>query len=158
MGKCTGTIQKMGPRILKKGRNPEKCTGTVTKRGMTMKNVPVQFLIKYKNIGYPNCLPEYEKKPQPSAAFFLLKNILFFFFFFLLSLFAPLNRIQHIEDTSDTHCQFFLPAFCALRAQFLCDTALPTWQFCLGTLALTAGILRPKIGGNKFPPLQFIPS
>ncbi len=43
MGKCTGTIQTMGPRTLKKGRNPEKCTGTVTKMGATMENVPVQF-------------------------------------------------------------------------------------------------------------------
>ncbi len=82
MGKCTGTIQKMGPCILKKGRNPEKCTGTVTKMGAAMENVPVQFFIKYKNIGYHNCLPEYENKPQPSAAiFFLLKNIFILFFF-----------------------------------------------------------------------------
>jgi hypothetical protein len=43
MGKCTGTIQKMGPHILKKGRDPEKCTGTVTKMGATIKNVPVHF-------------------------------------------------------------------------------------------------------------------
>ncbi len=70
MEKCTGTIQKMGPVILKKGRNPEKCTGTVTKMGTTMGNVPVKFFIKYKNIGYLNCLPEYDKKPQPSAAVF----------------------------------------------------------------------------------------
>jgi hypothetical protein len=55
MGKCTGTIQKMGPRILKKGRDLEKCTGTVTKMGATMENVPVQFFVKYKNIGYHNC-------------------------------------------------------------------------------------------------------
>jgi hypothetical protein len=139
MGKCTGTIQTMGPHILKKGRNPEKYFGTVTKMGATMENVPVQFFIKYENIGYHNCL-------------------FFFFFFFLLSLFAPLNGIQHIDDISDTHCQFFLPAFCAVQAQFLCDTALPTWQFCLGTLALTTGSLRLKIGRNKFQPLQFIPS
>ncbi len=30
---------------------------------------------------------------------------------------------------------------------FLCDTALPSWRFWLGTLALTTGSLRPKIGG-----------
>jgi hypothetical protein len=54
MGKCNGTIHKMGPRILKKGRNPEKCIGTVTKMGTTMENTPVQFSIKYKNIGYHN--------------------------------------------------------------------------------------------------------
>jgi hypothetical protein len=40
MGKCTGKIHKIGPRILKKGRDPEKCAGTVTKMGMTMENVP----------------------------------------------------------------------------------------------------------------------
>ena len=55
MGKCTGTIQTMGPCILKKGCDPEKCTGTVTKMGVTMENVPVQFFIKYKKIGYHNC-------------------------------------------------------------------------------------------------------
>jgi hypothetical protein len=60
----------MGPHVLKKGRNPEKCTGTVTKMGTLMENVPVQFFIKYKNIGYHNYLPEYEKKPQPSAVVF----------------------------------------------------------------------------------------
>jgi hypothetical protein len=43
MGKCTGTIHKIGPRILKKGRDPEKCTGTFTKMGTTMENVPVHF-------------------------------------------------------------------------------------------------------------------
>jgi hypothetical protein len=43
MEMCTSTIHKMGPRILKKGHNPEKCTGTVTKMGATMENVPVQF-------------------------------------------------------------------------------------------------------------------
>jgi hypothetical protein len=47
MGKCTGTIQTMGLRILKKGHDPEKCTGTVTKMGTTMENVPLQFFIKY---------------------------------------------------------------------------------------------------------------
>jgi hypothetical protein len=41
MGKCTGTIQTMGPCILKKGCNPDKSTGTVTKMGATMENVPV---------------------------------------------------------------------------------------------------------------------
>jgi hypothetical protein len=43
MGKCTDTIHKMGPRILKKGRDPEKCTSTFTKMGATMENVPVQL-------------------------------------------------------------------------------------------------------------------
>jgi hypothetical protein len=43
MGKCTGTIHKMGLCILKKGHNPENCTGTVTKMGATIENVPVQF-------------------------------------------------------------------------------------------------------------------
>ncbi len=62
----------MGLCILKKGRDPEKCTGTVIKMGATMENVPVQFYIKYENIGYHNCLPEYEKKPQPSAAVIFL--------------------------------------------------------------------------------------
>jgi hypothetical protein len=124
----------------------EKCTGTI-------------FFIRYENIGYHNCFPVYEKKHQPSAAVVFLNNNFFLSFsFFLQSLFAPLNGIQQLEDISDTHYQFFLPAFCALRAQFLCDTALLTWQFCLGTLALTTGSLRPKIGGNKFPPLHFIPS
>jgi hypothetical protein len=79
MGQCTGTIQKMGPLILKKGRDPEKCTGTVTKRGATMENVPVQLFIKYKNIGYHNCLPEYEKNLSHLLPFFY---IFFFFFFF----------------------------------------------------------------------------
>jgi hypothetical protein len=103
---------------------------------------------------------QYMRKHQPSAAVVFLNNNFFSFFFpfFLQSLFAPLNGIQQLEDISDTRYQFFLPAFCALRAQFLCDTALLTWQFCIGTLAFTTGSLRPKIGGNKFPPLQFIPS
>jgi hypothetical protein len=43
MGKCTGTIHKLGLRILKKGCDPEKCTGTVTKMSAAMENVPVQF-------------------------------------------------------------------------------------------------------------------
>ncbi len=116
MGKCAGTIQKIGPRILKKGRDPEKCTGTVTKRGATMENVPVQFFIKYKNIGYHNCLPEYEKKPQPSAAVFFFFT--FFFFFFLLSLFAPLNGIQH-KKTLLTHIvSFFYLPFVPYRHNF----------------------------------------
>jgi hypothetical protein len=90
--------------------------------------------------------------------FFFIK--FFYFYCFLLSLFAPLNGIQQLEATSDTHHHFFPPAFCALLAQVLCGTALPKWQFCLSTLALTTatGSLRPKIGRNKFPPLQFIPS
>jgi hypothetical protein len=55
MGKCTGTIHKIGPRILKEGRNPENCTGTVTKMGATMENVQVYiFFIKCENIGYHN--------------------------------------------------------------------------------------------------------
>jgi hypothetical protein len=66
-----------------------------------------------------------------------------FFSFFLLSLFVPLNGIQQLEDTCDTCYQFILPAFCTLWAQFLCGTALPTWQFCLGTLAIT---LAGKVG------------
>ena len=81
------------------------------------------------------------------AGFYLTKYF-FFFSFFLLSLFAPLNGIQQLEDTSDTQLSgsFYL-FFCALRAQFMCDTALPLWRFWLGTLALTTGSLRPIIGG-----------
>jgi len=64
----------------------------------------------------------------------LNKKIFLFFFFFLLSLFAPLNGIQQLEDISDTQLSgFFYLFFCALRAQFLCDTALPSWHFWLGT-------------------------
>jgi hypothetical protein len=137
----------------------KKFTSTVTKRGATIENVPVQFFIRYKNIGYHNCFPVYEKNISLLLLFFFLKTIFFLSFsFFLQSLFALLNGIQQLEDNSDTRYQFFLPAFCALQAQFLCHTALLTWQFCVGTLALNTGSLRPKIGGNKFPPLQFIPS
>jgi hypothetical protein len=80
--------------------------------------------------------------------FFYLTKYLSFFSFFLLSLFAPLNGIQQLEDISEKQLSgsFYLP-FCALRAQFLCDTALPSWCFWLGTLALTTGSLRPIIGG-----------
>jgi len=83
----------------------------------------------------------------------------FFFSFFLLSLFAPLNGIQQLEDTSDTQLDQVLSTclFCALRAQFLCDTALPLWRFWLGTLALTTGSLRPIIGGNIFPATSIHP-
>jgi len=51
--------------------------------------------------------------------FYLTKDFSFFLFsFFLLSLFAPLNGIQQLEDISDTQVSgsFYLP-FCALRAQ-----------------------------------------
>jgi hypothetical protein len=117
------------------------------------------YFIRDENIGYHNCFPVYEKNISLLLPLFSLTSIFSFFFsFFLQSLFAPLNVIQQLEDISDTRYQFFLPAFCALRAQFLCGTALLTWRFNLGTLALTTGSLRPKIGGNKFPPLQFIPS
>jgi len=41
------------------------------------------------------------RKPPPFAAgFYFTKD--FFFLFFLLSLFAPLNGIQQLEDISDT--------------------------------------------------------
>ena len=58
----------------------------------------------------------------------VLLNNFFLFLFFLLSLFAPLNGIQQLEDISDTWLSgsFYLPC-CALWAQFLCDTALPSW-------------------------------
>jgi hypothetical protein len=122
------------------------------------KNVPLQFFSRYKNIGYHNCFPVYEKNISLLLPCFPLKTIFIFLFsFFLQSLFAPLNGIQQLEDISDSRYQFFLPAFCALRAQFLCDTALLTWRFCLGTLALTTGSLRPKIGRNKFLPLNSFP-
>jgi hypothetical protein len=156
MRKCTGTIQKMGQQILEKGRDPEKCTDIVTKGAQQWKMYRYSFSLSTKTLAITTVF-QYMRKPQPSAAVFLLKNIFFLFFSFLLSLFAPLNGIQQLEDTSVTHYQLFLPAFCALRAQFLCDTALPIWQFHLGTLALTTGSLRLKIGGNKFPPIQFIP-
>ncbi len=125
----------------------EKCTGTF-------------FSLSSKTLANTTVFQYIWEKHQPSAAVFFLTNNFFlsFFLFFLQSLFAPLNGIQQLGDISDTRYQLFLPAFCALRAQFLCDTALLTWQFCLGTLALTTGSLRPKMGGNKFPPLQFIPS
>jgi len=42
----------------------------------------------------------------------LLNKKKLFFFFFLLSLFAPLNGIQQLEDISaDTRLSGFLPAF-----------------------------------------------
>ncbi len=135
----TGTIQTMVPRILKKGETLRNVLVQLPKWAQQWKMYQYNFSLSTKTLA-------------------ITTVFLFFFFFFLLSLFAPLNGIQHIEDTSDTHCQFFLPTFCALRAQFPCDTALPTWRFCLGTLALTTGSLRPKIGWNKFPPLQCIPS
>jgi hypothetical protein len=99
------------------------------------------------------------KKTYAILGRFLLNQIFFLFFFFLLSLFAPLNGIQQLEDTSDTQLSgsFYL-LFCALRAQFLCDTALPLWRFWLGTLALTTGSLRPINWRDMFPPLPFIPS
>ncbi len=97
-----------------------------------------------------------EKNLSHMVQVLLNKDFSFFlFFFFLLSLFAPLNGIQQLEDISDTRLSgfFYLP-FCAIRAQFLCDTALPTWHFWLGTLALTTGSLRPDsrldLNTNKF--------
>ncbi len=66
MEKCTGTIQK---------------TGTVTKRGATMKDVPVQFFTRYKNIGYHNCFPVYEKNISLLLPFFPLKTFFFLSFF-----------------------------------------------------------------------------
>jgi len=78
--------------------------------------------------------------------------------FFLLSLFAPLNGIQQLEDISDTWLSvFFYQPFCALWAQFLCDTALPSWHFWLGTLALPTWSLRPKIGGYTVPATSIHP-
>jgi len=100
-----------------------------------------------------------EHNPRENITFIMEKNLshmlpvllnkrFFFFSFFLLSLFAPLNGIQQLEDISDTRLSgFFYLLFCALRAQFLCATALPSWRFCLGTLALATRSLRPKIGG-----------
>ncbi len=89
--------------------------------------------------------------------FYLTKDFSFFLFF-LLSLFAPLNGIQQLEDISDTQLSgtFYLP-FYALRAQFTCDTALPSWRFWLGTLALNTGSLRPKIGGYTVPATSIHP-
>ena len=89
------------------------------------------------------------KKTYAILGRFLLNQIFFLFFFFLLSLFAPLNGIQQLEDTSDTQLSvfFYLPFLCLTGTIFLCDTALPSWRFWLGTLALTTGSLRPKIGG-----------
>ncbi len=67
----------------------------------------------------------------------LLNNIFIFLFLFLLSLFAPLNGIQQLEDTSDTHFSgsFYMPFFVPYGHNFLCDAALPSWRFWLGTLA-----------------------
>jgi len=88
----------------------------------------------------------------------VLLNNFFLFLFFLLNLFGPLNGIQQLEDISDTRLSgFFHLPFCALRAQFLCDTALPSWRFWLGTLDLTAGSLRPEIGGYTVPATSIHP-
>jgi len=88
----------------------------------------------------------------------LLNQRFFFFLFFLLSLFVPLNGIQQLEDVSDTQLSgsFYLP-FRALRAQIMCDTALPSWCFWLGTLALTTGSLSTKIGGYTVPATSIHP-
>jgi hypothetical protein len=104
---------------------------------------------------------EENKKPLPYVAGFYLTKSFFFFSFFLLSLFAPLNGIQQLEDTSDTQLlsgYFYLPFFVPYGHNFLCDTALPLWRFCLGTLALATGSLRPINWRDMFPPLPFIPS
>ncbi len=85
---------------------------------------------------------QYMRKTSAFWCHFLLN------FFFVLRLFVPLNTMQQLKDTCDTRYQFILPACCALRAQFLRGAALPAWQFCVGTLALTTGSLRSKIGGN----------
>ncbi len=76
------------------------------------------------------------RKPSARCCWFYL-TLFFSFSFFLLSLFAPLNGIQQLEDTSDTHHSgsFYLPFLCPMGTNFLCDTALPSWPFWLGTLA-----------------------
>jgi len=57
-------------------------------------------------------------------------------FFFLLSLFAPLNGIQQLEDISDTRfLGFFSTCFFVPYGHNFCVTALPSWRFWLGTLA-----------------------
>jgi len=75
-----------------------------------------------------------EKNLRHMRPVLLNKRFFSFFSFFLLSLFAPLNGIHKIFLTHDYQVFFFL-LFCALRAQFLCDTALPSWRFWLGTLS-----------------------
>ena len=64
-------------------------------------------------------------------------TMFFLFSFFLLSLFAPLNGIQQLEDISDTHLSgsFYLPFLYPTGTKILCDTALLSWRFWLGTLA-----------------------
>jgi hypothetical protein len=95
----------------------EKCTGTIFSLGT--KTLAITTVFQYMRKTSALCCHCF-----PKQQFFLS-----FFLFFLQSLFAPLNGIQQLEDISDTCYQFFLTAFCALRAQFLCDTALLTWQF-----------------------------
>ncbi len=127
-----------------KGCNNGKCTSTV--------------FIRLKNIGYHNCFPVYEKNISFLLPFFSLKTIVFFLFsFFLQSLFAPLNGIQQLEDISDTRYQFFLPAFCALRAQFLCDS-LVDMVILFRHSSFNYKEFKTKNWREQVPaPLQFIP-
>jgi len=111
-----------------------------------------------------------EHNPRESITFIMEKNLSHmwpvllnkrhsFFSFFLLSLFAPLNVVQQLEEVSDTRLSvFFLPAFlCPYGHNFCVTQPCHHGVFWLGTLALTTGSLRSKIGGYTVPATSIHP-